>query len=91
MDKSTKRLKVKETIAPGIWIDTNDQLHVSISDLLDYFGWPHDDEHKTFVEKNVQKMIGELVPTVKFIAVGACPNCGVGDGEHSLGCELRGE
>ena len=82
-------LRVKETICPGIWIDTDNALHVSISDILDDFGWPHDDEHKTFVEKNIQKLLLELVPGVKFVACGACPNCGAGDGdEHKTDCEL---
>jgi len=83
-------LKVKEVITNGIWLDTDNQLHVSISDLLDEFGWPHDDEHKAFVEKKVQEMIAEMIPGVKFVAQGACPNCGVGDNEkHLHGCELE--
>jgi hypothetical protein len=83
-------LKVKEVVAPGIWIDTNDQLHISISDLLDEFGWPHDDEHKTFLERKVQEMVRGFNPGVKFVAQGACPNCGVGDNEkHLHGCELE--
>ncbi len=83
------RLKVKETICPGLWVDTNNELHVSITDILDHMGWPHDDEHKTFCEREIQKMIRKLQPGIKFVAVGACPNCGIGDGEkHRPGCEL---
>ncbi len=84
-----KRLKVKEILAPGIWVDTNGELHVSINDILNEMGWPHDEEHGTFVEREVQKMIQELQPRTKFVAVGACPNCGIGDGEnHKPDCEL---
>ncbi len=83
-------LKVKKVISPGIWIDTNDQLHVSISDIIDDLGWPHDDEHRTMVERQVHQVMKEHIPGVKFIAVGYCPNCGIGDGErHRPGCELR--
>lgn len=85
------RLKVKKILTPGIWVDTNDELHVSISDILDDLDWPHDDEHKTLVERQVQEFLIREIPGIKFIAVGACPNCGIGDGEkHRPDCELAG-
>ena len=83
------RLKVKETICPGIWVDTNNELHVSISDLLDEMDLEHTDENKSIVERHVAQMIKELQPGIKFVAVSACPNCGSGDGEkHKPDCEL---
>ncbi len=83
---------VKEVICNGIWINNNDELYVSISDILDELGLEHTDENKSIVEAKVQELMRELVPNVKFIAVGACPNCGIGDGEpHKPGCALRGE
>lgn len=86
----TQRLSCKKVLSPGFWIDQNDTLHVSISDILDDLGWPHDDENKTLVERKVQEFLIENFEGVKFIAVGACPNCGIGDGEiHLPGCELR--
>jgi hypothetical protein len=84
-----ERLKVKKILTPGIWLDQNDELHVSISDILDDLGWPHDDEHKTLVERQVQDFMIENFPGVRFVAMGACPNCGIGDGEkHKPDCEL---
>jgi len=83
------RLKVKKVLTPGFWLDQNDELHVSISDILDDLGWPHDDEHKTLVERQVQRFLTENFEGVRFVAVGACPNCGIGDGEkHKPDCEL---
>ncbi len=84
-----ERLKFKKALAPGVWIDHNGELHVSISDILDDLGWPHDDEHKTIVERQVQEFMIEAFRGVRFVAVGACPNCGIGDGEkHKPDCEL---
>ncbi len=90
--KSPKEpLRCKETLAPGVWVDENNQLHVSISDILDEFDLPHTDENKAEVEKIVQEMVSKYQPGIKFVAVGACPNCGIGDGEkHKEGCPLRG-
>jgi len=69
-------LKAKEIIMPGVWVDENDALHISIPDLLDSFGWPHDEEHMTEVEKVVQQVVKKQFPDVRFVAQGACPNCG---------------
>lgn len=82
-------LRVKKVLTPGFWLDQNNELHVSISDILDDLGWPHDDEHKTLVERQVQEFLVKNFEGVRFVAVGACPNCGIGDGEkHKADCEL---
>ena len=53
-------LKVKEQVAPGIWIDTDGYPHISIPDILDHFGWPHDEEHKMGVERVAREMIARM-------------------------------
>jgi hypothetical protein len=50
-------LKQKERIAPGIWIDTDGHTHISIPDIMDYFSWPHDEQHKRGFEWVVHKML----------------------------------
>ena len=84
-----QRLRVKKVLTPGFWLDQNGDLHVSISDILDDLGWDHSDENKAIVERQVQEFMVKNFEGVKFVAVGACLNCGIGDGEEHLpGCEL---
>jgi hypothetical protein len=81
-------LKQKERIAPGIWIDTDGHTHISIPDILDHFGWPHDEEHKRGVEQVVHKMLQGKRTDIRLVE--RCPNCGAkGKDVHSAICALR--
>lgn len=83
------KLSVKAILAPGVWVDMNDELHVSVSDLLDEFGLEHTEENKAKCEREIQAAVRKSYPDIKFVAVGACPNCGIVDGEkHRPDCEL---
>ena len=81
-------LEQKERIAPGIWIDTDGHTHISIPDILDHFGWPHDEEHKRGVEQVAREMVARMGKEV--LRVDRCPNCGAtGKDAHSPICALR--
>jgi hypothetical protein len=83
-------LKVKEHVAPGIWIDTDGYPHISIPDLLDYFRWPHDEEHKRGIERVAREIVARMGKEVR--RVDRCPNCGAtGKDVHSAICALGGK
>ena len=87
MSDKTK-LEPKKVLMPGIWVDTNDNLHFSIPDLLDLFGWPHDEEHKREVEKKIREIV-EKDFMAAAIRIDACPNCGaMGAEPHGRSCPL---
>lgn len=81
-------LKYRERIAPGIWIDTDGRTHISIPDLLDHFGWPHDEAHKRGVEPAVRKVLENKRTQIRLME--RRPNCGAtGKNAHSAICALR--
>ena len=82
-------LKEKQRIAPGIWIDENDNPHISIHELLDLFGWPHDAEHEAGARRCIDQLIREAGMTP--IHTVTCPNCGATGTDHSAVCALGGK
>ena len=81
-------LKQKDRIAPRIWIDTDGHTHISIPDILDHFGWPHDEEHKRGVEQVVHEMLRGKRMEIRLVE--CCPNCNAkGKKAHSVICALR--
>ena len=83
-------LYCKEVVSPGIWVDQNNSLHVSIPDILDEMELPHTDVNKMHVEALVTNLIKKEMPNVKFVANAACPNCGIlGPGPHKDSCPLN--
>jgi hypothetical protein len=84
-------MQVKEVIMPGVWLDENDQLHVSIPDILDLVDLPHTEENKAEAERMVQRIIKkEFGERMKFVANASCPNCGAIDPvPHKDSCPLK--
>jgi hypothetical protein len=57
----------------GIWIDENDAPRFSVPELLDHFGWPHDDEH---IALSVRR--ARLARKTGRDGQEKCPTCGPG-------------
>jgi hypothetical protein len=56
-----------QRIAPGIWADAAGDLHFSVPELLDHFGWPHDAEHIAMVEHVITESITKQFPGVPIV------------------------
>ena len=85
-----KVLKCQFELMPGVWVDTNNALHVSIPDLIRHFGLENTEANRCEVEKIAQRVIRKEMPDVKFVAVGSCVNCGAhGNERHAEDCPLR--
>ena len=63
MDPKTATMK---ELAPGIWRDSDHHMHFSIPDMLDSFGWPHDDEHTAMVEQVIRDFLKTQYPNAKI-------------------------
>jgi len=59
------RMTVRKLLGPGMWVDDEGEMHVSIPDLLEAFGWPDDDEHRATCERVVRQVICEQYPGIK--------------------------
>lgn len=83
-------LQGKKRVAPGIWIDTEGHYHFSIPELLDHFGWPHDEEHRKRAEQALRELARKFGAIV--VKVTHCPNCGASESEpHAPHCALRSQ
>lgn len=70
MDRDNRqalRNQLKERIAPGLWIDKEDNLHVSVPEVLDELGWPHTQENKSLVNEVFEGLIRETQPEAKIV------------------------
>jgi len=81
-----KPIERKNGSHPGIWMD-DDGIHYSIPDLLDVFGWSHDEEHQRWVENALCRFLAENFPTAPIVYLHHCPHCGVsGKVPHGESC-----
>jgi len=49
-------------IGPGCYANQENQLHVSIPELLEHFGWPDTEENRDRMEKLVSEVFSEIAP-----------------------------
>lgn len=42
-------------IAPGIWEDKAGDIHFSVPELLEWFGWPDDDQHRALCQDAIRE------------------------------------
>ena len=54
-------------IAKGIWADAQNDLHFSIPELLEAFGWPDDAAHRAGVEQAIREVLAQQYPGVPII------------------------
>lgn len=84
-----KSIEQKTETRSGIWVDAKGNIHFSVPDLLDAFGWPHDEEHQGEVEDLVRQVLAENFPGARPIYLHRCPCCGVsGWTPHAERCPL---
>jgi hypothetical protein len=60
MDGSTR-------IAPGIWLDNQGDIHFSVPELLQLFGWPNDATHRQLVVETIRGIVAREYPNTPIV------------------------
>jgi hypothetical protein len=50
-----------------MWADADGNLHVSVPELLEVFGWPDDAEHREQVKETVRAVLARQYPGLPII------------------------
>jgi hypothetical protein len=61
------RNKLKKRFGPGIWVDMNDHLHISLAELMEAHGMPNTPENLEKVRELALEMIKELQPNAQIV------------------------
>jgi len=56
-----------KTLAPGVWIDPDGELHFAIPDILAYLDLPDTPAHREGATATLRAMLAELAPHTKVI------------------------
>lgn len=62
-----KRNKLKHRLGPGFWIDQNDNLHISITELLDEEGLPHTPENMAKMRELAREFLKKFNPQAEIV------------------------
>lgn len=65
--KDPKRNQLKKRLGPGFWIDQNDNLHISLTELLEKFGLPETPENLAKMKETAKKILKEMRPDAKQV------------------------
>ena len=65
--KDPKRNELKERIGPGLWVDQNDHLHISLTEILEHHDLPATPENMTRVREMAIEMIKDKYPNAEFV------------------------
>jgi hypothetical protein len=57
-------MSAPKLMGPGMWVDEANEMHVSIPELLEVFGWPDDDQHRATCERLVRQVVAEHFPGI---------------------------
>lgn len=63
-------------IAPGLWIDDQDTLHISVPEILDAFGWPDNAHNREMVAEAARERFAKEWPKTAVHVLDICPDCG---------------
>jgi hypothetical protein len=83
------RNQLAERVAPGIWRDTDGNVHFSIPELLDLAGLEHTPQNRALVTEMGIQILMNADPSIQIVKRGGfCPHC---RGEASISArEERG-
>jgi len=62
-------MKIKKQIAPGLWIDGEDQLHLDPGPYLEHMGIPNTHENREAACEAMKQYAHQEMPTVPIIDV----------------------
>ena len=65
--KDPKRNQLKQRLGPGFWIDQNDNLHISLTELLEAEGLPETPENMAKMREIACEILKEMSPDAKQI------------------------
>lgn len=56
-------------LAPGVWVDQDGAIHMSLPELLAACGWPDDETHRARVLEVIREVLAAEWPGVPIIEV----------------------
>jgi len=62
-----RRNQLKKRLGPGIWVDQNDHLHISLTELLDKECLAHTEENMKKAEEIARKLLAEIQPQAEVV------------------------
>lgn len=65
--KDPKRDQLKEWLGPGFWIDQNDHLHVSLSEMCEAVGLPVTQENMELARQAAMELILKQHPEAEIV------------------------
>lgn len=65
--KDPKRNQLKKRLGPGFWIDQNDNLHISLTELLAVEGLPETPENMKKIREIAAEILKEMQPDAKQV------------------------
>lgn len=65
--KDPKRNQLKERLGPGFWIDQNDHLHISLSEMCEAVGLPVTEENMELARQATLEMIKQKQPQAQIV------------------------
>jgi len=63
----SKEDQVKQRLNPWLWVDENDDLHISLPGLLNALGWPDTAGTRALAERLARETVEELMPKANII------------------------
>ena len=58
-----------EWYGPGVWLDTEDQLHIDPSPILRHLGWPDTEENREVVIEEAKNIFRKAMPESRIVDV----------------------
>lgn len=89
--------KLKKRLMPGVWVDANNNIHVSVPEIIQQMGIEDTPENRDSVRLDIESVLTKGGSKVMNRAHAKCPNCGGIDllaiadqGEHDFKCMACG-
>ena len=58
---------VVQWYGPGVWLDTDDQLHIDPSPILRHIGWPDTEENRNAVIEEAKEIFRKAMPEATIV------------------------
>jgi len=66
-EQATEQMRGAQRVAPGIWIDREGYVHISVPELLAHFGWPDTPENRAIGTEEIEAWFAENFPDMHSI------------------------
>jgi hypothetical protein len=62
-----QRASFRKQLAPGVWMDADDCVHVSVPDVLRHFGWPDTPENREIITQATREVMSNANPDATIV------------------------